>query len=191
VDPPVPDALADNTDECLDVESVHHGNDLESFTNMEITKRVSTFEATWRHDGDEQALATLGREMDGLRDPIDRLSARQDELTRWSLNITPTHKAGNPLPLSTAPEEFIPPEAACIPPWSNPPPSCGNSFGKTYLRDLRVVDQVYADVLPARGLDLLARPTQAGILSVGADTEVQEDHTVGRRDKRGGQRRRR
>jgi hypothetical protein len=100
------------------------------------------------------------------------------------------HKAGNPLPLSTAPEEFIPPEAACIPPWSNPP-SCGNSFGPTYLRDLRVVDKVYADMLPARGLDLLARPTQAGILSVGADIEVKEDHTVGRRDKRGGQRRRR
>jgi hypothetical protein len=61
----------------------------------------------------------------------------------------------------------------------------------TYLRDLRVVDQVYEDMLPVRGLDLLDWPTQAGILSVGADTEVQEDNTVGRRDKRGGQRRRR
>jgi hypothetical protein len=120
-------------------------------------------------DGPEQqkALAKLEREMDGLRDPIDRLSARQDDLIRWtlgitptclsrcqdlmrwSLGITPTHKVGNPLPLSTAPEEFIPPEAACIPPWSNPPPSCGNSFDKTSLRVHHVVDQVYANMLPA------------------------------------------
>jgi hypothetical protein len=139
----------------------------------------------------QQALATLEREIDGLRDPIDRLSPRQDDLTRWSLGITSTHKAGNPLPLSTAPEDFIPLETACFPPWSNPPPPCGNSFANTYLRDRRVVDQVYEDMVPVRGLDLLDRPTQAGILSVGADTEVQEDHTVGRRAKRGGQRRRR
>jgi hypothetical protein len=167
------EALADNTDECSYAESVHPGNEFESFTNLEITKCVSTFEPTWRHDDDdEQSLATLEREMDGLRDPIDRLSAREDDLTRWSLGITPTHKPGNPLPLSTAPEELIPPETTYIPPWSNPPPSCGNSFGKTYLLVQRVVDQVYEDMLPARGLDLLDRPTQAGILSVGVDTGV-------------------
>jgi hypothetical protein len=40
------EALADNNDECSEVESVHPDNEIESFTNLEITKRVSTFETT-------------------------------------------------------------------------------------------------------------------------------------------------
>jgi hypothetical protein len=32
---------------------VHPGNEIESITNLEITKRVSTFETTWRHDDDD------------------------------------------------------------------------------------------------------------------------------------------
>jgi hypothetical protein len=106
------EALADNTDECSDVESVHPGSELESITNLEITKRVSTFEATWRHDDDEQASATLEREIDGLRDPIDRLSARQDDLTRWSLDsaLHPRTRLATLYPFRPHRESLSPPK---------------------------------------------------------------------------------
>jgi hypothetical protein len=106
------EALADNNDECSEFESVHPGNELESFTNLEMTKRVSTFEATWRHDDDD----------DFFDDNQTATKPKRARCVVRALNPVPVKESTNPIYPSIQKILGIPTRLSNRIPLGKPPP---------------------------------------------------------------------
>jgi hypothetical protein len=105
------EALADSNDECSEVESVRPGNELESFTNLDITRRVSTFEATWRHDDGD----------DFFDDDQTATKPKRARRVVRPLNPVPVKESTNPIypSIQKAPRHFYSAQQPSTP-WETP-----------------------------------------------------------------------